>query len=105
MTPATAVTVTLYDALGRAIRVLEDGTKGAGAHAVRVAAEGLAAGVYFVEVRARTARVLQSGEIDAVGGPGAEALHGPALPAPVLARSPEQGPPGTPLHVWRPPRV
>jgi len=48
---ATPVTVTLYDGLGRAIRVLEEGTIGAGTHSVRVESAGLAAGVYFVEVR------------------------------------------------------
>jgi hypothetical protein len=46
-----AVTVTLYDGLGRAVRVLEDGVRGAGAHTVAVAAGDLPAGVYFVEVR------------------------------------------------------
>jgi hypothetical protein len=48
---ATPVTVTLYDGLGRAIRILEEGTIGAGAHTVRVERDGLAAGVYFIEVR------------------------------------------------------
>jgi hypothetical protein len=46
-----AVTVTLYDGLGRVVRVLDDGTRGAGDHTVEVAADGLPAGVYFVEVR------------------------------------------------------
>ena len=45
------VTVTLYDGLGRAVRVLEEGARSAGAHAVRVEAGDLPAGVYFVEVR------------------------------------------------------
>lgn len=48
---AAPVTVTLYDGLGRAVRVLEDGVRGAGAHTVEVAADDLPAGVYFVEVR------------------------------------------------------
>lgn len=48
---ATPVTVTLYDGLGRAIRVLDEGAKGAGTHTAQVRGEGLAAGVYFVEVR------------------------------------------------------
>lgn len=47
----TPVTVTLYDGLGRALRVLEEGTLGAGTHTVQVERDGLTAGVYFVEVR------------------------------------------------------
>ncbi len=45
------VAVTLYDGLGRAVRVLAEGARGAGPHEVRLAAGGLPAGVYFVEVR------------------------------------------------------
>ncbi len=45
------VTVTLYDGLGRTVRVLADGARAAGAHTVDVAADGLPSGVYFVEVR------------------------------------------------------
>jgi len=48
---ATPVTVTLFDGLGRTIRVLDEGTKAAGSHTAQVRGEGLAAGVYFVEVR------------------------------------------------------
>lgn len=58
---ALPVTVTLYDGLGRAVRVLEEGARSAGAHTVRVEAGDLPAGVYFVEVRtpeSRTARPL-----------------------------------------------
>ena len=45
------VTVTLYDGVGRTVRVLEDGARGVGAHTVAVDAEGLAAGTYFVQIR------------------------------------------------------
>lgn len=48
---AMPVSVTLYDGLGRAIRVLDEGTKAAGSHTAQVRGEGLAAGVYFVQVR------------------------------------------------------
>lgn len=47
----TAVTVTLYDGLGRVVRVLEEGARGAGAHTIEVDGNGLPAGIYFVEVR------------------------------------------------------
>ena len=45
------VTVTLYDGVGRVVRVLEAGTRGAGPHTVAVEANGLAAGTYFVQIR------------------------------------------------------
>jgi hypothetical protein len=54
---AVPVSVTLYDGVGRVVRVLEDGVRGAGAHTARVEAAGLAAGVYFVEVRTPEARI------------------------------------------------
>ncbi|MEP0548657.1 MAG: choice-of-anchor V domain-containing protein [Rhodothermales bacterium] len=54
---AGPVTVTLYDGVGRVVRVLEDGARGAGDHTARVEASGLAAGVYFVEVRTPDARM------------------------------------------------
>lgn len=53
------VTVTLRDGLGREVRELETGARGAGTHTVQVAAEGLSAGVYFVEVRTPEARVTR----------------------------------------------
>lgn len=46
-----AVTLTLYDGVGRVVRVLERGTKGAGDHTLRLAGDGLPAGTYFVEIR------------------------------------------------------
>lgn len=46
-----AVTLTLYDGVGRVVRVLEDGVRSAGAHTVPVEAGDLAAGTYFVQVR------------------------------------------------------
>src|SRR5690606_6773814 len=39
-----AVTLTLYDGVGRVVRVLEEGARGAGTHTVPVEAAGLAAG-------------------------------------------------------------
>ena len=56
---AEPVTVTLYDGVGRVVRVLEDGVRGAGAHTAPVEAQGLAAGVYFVEVRTAEARMTR----------------------------------------------
>lgn len=46
-----AVTLTLFDGVGRVVRVLEEGVRGAGSHAARVEADGLPAGVYFVRIR------------------------------------------------------
>lgn len=46
-----AVTLTLFDGVGRVVRVLEEGVRGAGSHAARVEADGLPAGVYFVQIR------------------------------------------------------
>lgn len=51
------VTVTLLDGLGREVRALEEGARGAGTHTVQVEADGLPAGVYFVEVRTPETRV------------------------------------------------
>lgn len=48
---SASVTVTLYDGLGRVVRALDSGAKGAGDHTVEVASDGLPAGIYFVEVR------------------------------------------------------
>lgn len=45
------VAVRLYDSLGRAVRVLAEGPRGAGAHELQVPAGDLPPGVYFVEVR------------------------------------------------------
>lgn len=56
---AAPVTITLFDGLGRTVRVVEEGTRGPGAHTVRVEADGLPAGVYFVEVRTPTARTTR----------------------------------------------
>lgn len=61
---ALPVTVTLYDGVGRVVRTLDDGVRGAGAHTLRLDGIGLAAGVYFVEVRTpetRTTRPLTLG--------------------------------------------
>ena len=46
-----AVTVTLYDGVGRVVRVLEEGARGVGTHPVEVSGAGLAAGTYFVQLR------------------------------------------------------
>lgn len=46
-----AVTVTLFDGVGRTVRVLENGARGAGTHTVAVNADGLSAGTYFVQIR------------------------------------------------------
>lgn len=46
-----AVTLTLYDGVGRVVRVLEEGTRGAGPHTVPVEAGALPAGTYFVQIR------------------------------------------------------
>ena len=62
---AVPVTVTIYDGVGRVVRVLDDGVHGAGTHAARVDAAGLAAGVYFVEIRTpeeRMSRPLTLGQ-------------------------------------------
>lgn len=45
------VTVTLFDGVGRVVRVLEEGPRGIGPHTTSVEAAGLAAGTYFVQVR------------------------------------------------------
>ena len=45
------VTLTLYDGVGRVVRVIEDGVRGAGTHTAHVEAGDLPAGVYFVQVR------------------------------------------------------
>ncbi len=54
------MTVTLYDGVGRVIRVLEAGTRGAGAHTVSVEADGLAAGTYFVQIRSEAGAEVQA---------------------------------------------
>lgn len=48
---AGAVTLKVYDALGREIRTLADGYRNAGAHRVRFDASDLAAGLYFYRLR------------------------------------------------------
>lgn len=48
---ALDVEVTLYDGVGRVIRVLESGVRGPGPHTASVVASDLAAGTYFVQVR------------------------------------------------------
>jgi hypothetical protein len=53
---AGSVTVTLYDGLGRAVQLVEQGSRPAGASTVRFDARDLAAGTYFVEVRAADVR-------------------------------------------------
>jgi photosystem II stability/assembly factor-like uncharacterized protein len=46
------VKLTIYDALGREIATLADGTERMGDHAVRWSADGLASGVYFYRLQA-----------------------------------------------------
>ena len=53
---AAPVTLTVYDALGRRVRLLEQGMRAAGSHEVRLVAEGLAAGMYLYELRTPEAR-------------------------------------------------
>lgn len=45
------VAVELRDGRGRTLRVVDEGAREAGTHTVRIAAEGLAAGTYFLTVR------------------------------------------------------
>lgn len=54
---ALPVTVTLYDGVGRVVRVLESGVRTSGAHTTPVDVQGLAAGIYFVEVRTPESRI------------------------------------------------
>ncbi len=53
---AAPVTLALYDALGRRVRLLDLGTQAAGPHQVRLDAEGLPAGLYLYELRTPDAR-------------------------------------------------
>ena len=53
---AAPVTLSVYDALGRRIRLLSLGMQAAGAHQIRLDAEGLAAGLYLYELRTPDAR-------------------------------------------------
>ena len=53
---AAPVTLSIYDALGRRIRLLELGLQAAGPHQVRLDADGLAAGLYLYELRTPDAR-------------------------------------------------
>jgi hypothetical protein len=50
------VVLSVYDALGRRVRRLDLGEQVAGAHEVRLGAEGLSAGLYLYELRTPTAR-------------------------------------------------
>jgi hypothetical protein len=51
--PAAApVEIVVYNALGQRVRRLEPGELAAGAHALRLSGEGLASGVYLLELRA-----------------------------------------------------
>ncbi len=53
---AAPVTLSVYDALGRRVRLLELGMQAAGSHQVRLDADGLAAGLYLYELRTPDAR-------------------------------------------------
>ncbi len=53
---AAPVTLSVYDALGRRVRLLELGRQAAGSHQVRLDADGLAAGLYLYELRTPDAR-------------------------------------------------
>ena len=53
---AAPVTLSVYDALGRRVRLLELGMQAAGSHQVRLDADGLAAGLYLYELRTPRAR-------------------------------------------------
>ena len=53
---AAPVTLSVYDALGRRVRLLELGRQAAGPHQVRLDADGLAAGLYLYELRTPRAR-------------------------------------------------
>ncbi len=53
---AAPVTLSVYDALGRRVRVLDQGSQAAGTHTVRLGVEGLAAGLYLYELRTPEAR-------------------------------------------------
>ncbi len=50
------VTLSVYDVLGRRVRLLELGTQAAGSHEVYLGAEGLSAGLYLYELHTPTAR-------------------------------------------------
>ncbi len=50
------MTLSVYDALGRRVRLLELGRQAAGSHQVRLDADGLAAGLYLYELRTPDAR-------------------------------------------------
>ncbi len=53
---AAPVTLSVYDALGRRVRLLELGRQAAGSHQVRLDADGLAAGLYLYELCTPDAR-------------------------------------------------
>ena len=53
---AAPVTLSVFDALGRRVRVLDQGMQAAGSHTVRFGAEGLSAGLYLYELRTPEAR-------------------------------------------------
>jgi hypothetical protein len=65
--PSTTVTVAMsrrgqlevkvFDVLGRQVRVLENGTRGAGTHKILFDGEGLPSGIYFV-------RAMSAGQVD-----------------------------------------
>ena len=53
---AAPVTLSVYDALGRRVRVLDQGRQAAGTHTVHLEAEGLSAWLYLYELRTPEAR-------------------------------------------------
>ena len=53
---AAPVMLSVYDALGRRLRVLDQGTQNAGTHTIHLGAESLAAGLYLYELRTPDAR-------------------------------------------------
>jgi hypothetical protein len=57
---ASDVRLAVYDLLGREVAVLVDGPRGAGTHAVRFNAEGLASGVYVYRLMAGGYRLART---------------------------------------------
>jgi hypothetical protein len=71
---AGRITLALYDALGREVRVLEDGVAAGGAHASRVEVPGLASGMYLYRLSFRPGGT--EGAAGAGGVPGPAVLTG-----------------------------
>lgn len=54
LTETTPVTITLYDALGRRVRVLENRTRNAGQYRLQLDSSGLSPGVYMLSLQTAT---------------------------------------------------